>query len=103
MKILHTTAAICAALALAPMVARAEGDVAVTDADLQRLLGPTLRSVQVEASSAGGVCRDDLAQRNGASSAARPAALHDSRADRAQHRVRYPADAQRGRADFRLP
>jgi hypothetical protein len=54
MKILRTTAALCAALALAPLAARAEGDVAVTDADLQRLLGPTLRSVQVEASSAGG-------------------------------------------------
>jgi hypothetical protein len=54
MKTFPIAAALCAALALAPLAARAEGDVAVTDADLQRLLGPTLRSVQVEASSSGG-------------------------------------------------
>jgi hypothetical protein len=47
-------AALCAAVITTPLVARAEGDVALTDADVQRLLGPTLRSVQVEASSGGG-------------------------------------------------
>jgi hypothetical protein len=53
MKIIPTLA-LCATVLAAPLIVRAEGEVTLTDADVQRLLAPTLRSVQVEASSSSG-------------------------------------------------